>query len=36
MSYDPTFDAQLIPPVSEGARVIKQAIVIEVIDNLSP
>ncbi len=33
MSYDPTFDAQLIPSVSEGARVIKQAIVIEVIDN---
>jgi len=33
MSYDPTFDAPLIPSISEGARVIKQAIVIEVIDN---
>ena len=33
MSYDPNFDAPLIPAVSEGARIIKQAIVIEVIDN---
>ena len=33
MSYDPKFDAPLIPSVSEGARIIKQAIVIEVIDN---
>ena len=33
MSYDPIHDTPLLPAISEGARVINQAVVIEVIDN---